>query len=297
MTAVTFRVRAARCLVAFVAFVALLGVAAHAEAARVGVLSNRYSLETAADFNARIPAHKFTPIDTSSTAPSLKSLTDDFDVILLFEDQTFANSRAIGDVVAAYAQTGRAVVIGAFYDQDRSDASPLNSPHGWGALEALDPNTTDGVGTPEAPRTLNIATMQRHVLTRGINSLTSARFAGGNQAKPGTTVLANWVEANARGQSDPAIAYRITGSACVIHIAIAPNYPTVGTQGTDFSGDFHRAFRNGFDFASAGCVGNAIDGAGPEANAIPTLSTWGLLLTMLLVGMSFFTTARQSRRR
>jgi len=277
----SFRACAARCLIAFAVF---LGAAAHADAARVGVLSNRFSAQTAADFNARITGHTFTALDTAIVVPALKTLTDAFDVILLFEDETFANSRFVGDVVAAYANTGRAVVIGAFYDQDRSDAAPVNSPHGWGALEGIDPNTTDGVGTPGAARTLNVATMQFHVLTRGINSLTSAKFAGGNQAKAGTTVVANWDQPNARGQSDPAIAYRITGAACVIHVAIAPNYPVFGIAGTDFSGDFHRAWRNAFDFGAAKCLGGSVDTAGPGAAAIPTLSSWGLALTIMLLG-------------
>ncbi len=294
MTAFAFRACAARCLVALVV---LCGIAAHADAARVAVMSNRYATQTAADFNARISAHTFTPIDTSITVPPLASLRDSFDLILLFEDQTFANAPAVGNVVAAFANSGRAVVIGAFYDQDRSDASPDNSPHGWGALEGIDPNTTDGVGTPDAPRTLNVATMSRHTLTRGITSLVSARYAGGNQAKPGTTVLAYWNEPNARAKPDPAIAYRITGAACLIHIAIAPNYPSIGVAGTDYSGDFHRAWKNGFDFAAGGCVGSSIDALGPEASAIPTLSAWGLALTILLIGAAAVTTSRSRSRR
>jgi len=281
MTASTFRACAARCLLAFAA---LAGVVASADAARVGVLSNRYFTQTATDFNARVTGHTFTPVDTSTLTPTLKSLTDAFDVILLFEDETYANATSVGNVVAAYANTGRAVVIGAFYDQDRSDATPDNSPHGWGALEGIDPNTTDGFGTPGAARTLNVSSMQRHTLTRGITSLTSAKFAGGNQAKVGTTVLANWAQPNARGQSDPAIAFRITGAACVIHLAIAPNYAVIGTAGVDYSGDFHRAWRNAFDFGAANCVGAAVDGASADAAAIPTLSSWGLALTILLLG-------------
>ena len=286
----TFRAGALRCLLVLVATV---GAAAQVDAARVAVLSNRFSSETAADFSARIPAHQFVAFDTSANVPSLKSLTDSFDLILLFEDQTFANSTSVGNVVAAFANSGRAVVIGAFYDQDRSDATAVNSPHGWGVLEGIDPNTTDGVGTPDAPRTLNITTMRRHTLSRGIKALGSTRFAGGNQAKAGTTIIANWTQLNARGQLDPAIAFRITGSACLIHLAIAPNYPSIGSAGTDYSGDFHLAWKNAFDFAAAGCVGAAVDGAGPDANAIPTLSSWGAVLTILLLGAIGLLTVRQ----
>jgi hypothetical protein len=265
-----------------------------AHAARVGVLSNKYATETAADFNVRIPAHVFTAVDTSLTPPTVAALTSAFDVVLVFEDSTYGNATAVGNALAAFANTGRVVVIGAFYDQDRSDGPAINSPHGWGALEQIDPNTTDQTGTPYAPRTLNTATMLRHALTTGITSLTSAKFAGGNQAKPGTTVVAYWNQPNALGRPDPAIAFRITGPACVIELAIAPNYPAVGIAGTDFSGDFHRAWKNAFDFGANRCVASSGDSATSDPLTIPTLSTWGLALTIVLVGAG---AAFQRRRR
>jgi hypothetical protein len=61
----------------------------------------------------------------------------------------------------------------------------------------------------------------------------------------------------------PAIAYRITGAACVIHIGIAPQYgvvATYGTYGTDFSGDFYRVWTNAFGFGAARCVIGIIPG-------------------------------------
>jgi len=277
----SLRTRAVR---ATAAVSAAFVLAAPAFAARVGVLSNMYASQTAADFNTRIPAHTFTPLDTSTTIPTLKSLTDAFDVILVFEDSTFGNAPAVGSAAAAFANSGRAVVIGAFYDQDRSDGLAANSPHGWGPLEQIDPNTTDGTGTPYAPRTLDIATMARHPLTGGLTSLTSAKFAGGNRAKPGTTVVAWWKEPNALGQPDPAIAFRITGPACVIQVAIAPNYPSTGIVGTDYAGDFHRAWKNAFDFANNNCIATTGEAATSDPATIPTLSQWGLLLTILLVG-------------
>lgn len=275
------RLTAARVLFALVAAIA---AAAPVHAARVGVLSNKYATETAADFNARIPAHVFTAVDTSASVPTLQSLNSAFDVVLVFEDSTYGNATAVGNALAAFADTGRAVVIGAFYDQDRSDGPAVNSPHGWGTLEQVDPNTTDQTGTPYAPRTLDTATMLRHALTTGITSLTSAKFAGGNQAKPGTTVVAYWTQPNALGQPDPAIAFRITGAACVIQVAIAPNYPVVGVAGTDFSGDFHRVWANAFDFGANRCVATSGDSASSDPLTIPTLSTWGLALTVLMVG-------------
>ncbi len=263
-------------------------------AARIGILSNRFATETAADFNARIPEHVFKAVETGTSIPPLNSLLDSFDVLLVFEDLTYGNSTAVGNTVAAFANTGRAVVIGAFYDQDRSDGAPVNNPHGWGDLEKIDPNTTDGVGTPYAPRALDTATMVRHALTSGISSLTSAKFAGGNQAKPGTTVVAYWQQPNAKGKPDPAIAFRITNAACVIQLGIAPNYPSTGVAGTDYGGDFHRAWRNAFDFAADRCVATTANTTTPDATAIPTLSQWGLALTILLVGA---VGALQRRRR
>ncbi len=272
------------CIQMVLAVTVALAVAAPAFAARVAVVANRFAIETAVDFNARVAGHVFTAIDTSTTIPTFQALTSAFDVVLLYEDQTYANAPSVGDLTAAFANTGRAVVIGAFYDQDRSDGPAENIPHGWGALEQFDPNTTDGRGTPYAPRTLNKATLLRHPLTAGLNTLTSARFAGGNQAKAGTLVVAHWKELNARGLPDPAIAVRITGPACVIQVAIAPNYPSIGASGTDFDGDFHRAWKNAFDFGAAGCVASAADSGGADPTAIPTLSQWALALTVLLVG-------------
>jgi hypothetical protein len=252
-----------------------------AQAARIGVLANRYDVEVAADFNANVAGHTFTNVNVGTTVPTLASLLANFDVILLFEDQTFVNATAVGDVVAAFANSGRPVILGTFYDQDRSDtaATPDFTPHGWGALEAIDPNTSDGTGTPYAPRTLNVGSLVAHPLTTGLTALTSAKYAGGNQAKAGTIVLANWVQTNARGAADPAIAYRISGMACVIHVAIAPNYPSIGVAGVDFTGDFHRAWMNAADFAADGCG---------TASGIPTLSEWGIaVLTLLMAALAF----------
>lgn len=254
-------------------------------AARVGVISNNYQVQTAADFTANVKGHTFTPIDASVNVPSLATLIQNFDVLLVFEDNTYANAPAVGNVVSAFGRQGRSVVLGSFYDQDRSDGSIVFTPHGWGALEAIDPNTTDGTGTAYSPRTLDAASIVPHPLTAGVTTLFSSRFAGGNQPKPGTIVVANWAQPNARGGADPAIAYRISEGACVIHIAIAPQYPSVGAANTDWGGDFYRAWRNAFDFGADHCVigtggGNAI---GPFA--IPTLSEAALALTALLLAV------------
>ncbi|MFO1316923.1 MAG: hypothetical protein U1F58_15105 [Burkholderiales bacterium] len=293
MNTLSLRAFGARVLIAVAAAVM---ASAPAYAARIGILTNKYAPQTAADFSTNVGGHTFTPIDTSVTIPTLASLTGAFDAILVFEDATFGNATAVGNVAAAYANSGRPVVLGAFYDQDRSDAPAVNSPHGWGALEQIDPNTTDGTGTPYTLRTLDTATLARHPLTAGLNSLTSAKFAGGNQPKPGTTVVAWWKQPNALGKPDPAIAYRITGPACVIQVAIAPNYPSIPNASTDYSGDFHRAWKNAFDFAGAHCVASTSEAAPPDVTAVPTLSPLGLALTVLLVGAGAGTAFRRGRR-
>jgi hypothetical protein len=289
------RARAAAVRILFAA-AAAAAIASPAFAARIGILSNKYATETAADFNNRIPTHSFSAVDTSSATPNLQTLKDSFDVLLVFEDSTYGNATTVGNIAAAFATSGRAVVLGAFYDQDRSDAPASIPPHGWGALEGLDPNTTDGTGTPYVPRTLDVATMQKHPLTAGITSLTSGKFAGGNAPKDGTIVVANWTQANAKGDPDPAIAYRVTGNACVIQLAIAPNYPVLGVSGTDFGGDFHRAWQNAFDFGAAQCVVPVATSPGGDPAKVPTLSQWGLALTILLVGAAGLVTQRRRRR-
>jgi hypothetical protein len=276
--------------------VAVCALSSPAYAARVAVLSNSLAAETAADYSSKIPTHTFAGIDVSASAPALQVLLDNYDEILLFEDTVFPNSTAVGNRVAEFATAGRAVVLGTFYDQDRSDAiGSTTTPHGWGALETIDPNTTDGVGTAYAVRTLASTSISNHPLTRGVSTLSALRgspgpYAGGNQAKPGTHVVAVWSQANARGQPDPAIAYRHTGRACVIHIGIAPQYGVLasfGTYGTDFGGDFYTAWRNAFDFGAAGCR---------LPSAIPTLSKWAYVLLVLAIVASGPVLRRSLRR-
>jgi len=260
-----------------------LGMPGAAWAVRVGVLSNNFVAETAANFSTQLSGHTFTPIDLRTTVPTLMSLTTNFDVLLVFEDGTFANSNVVGTVAASFASTGRTVVVGTFYDQDRSDGSPTNTPHGWGTLETLDPNTTDGVGTPYAPRALDPASIVVHPLTSGVSTLFSTRFGGGNDAKLGTVVVANWATPNARGRPDPVVAYRVTGAACVIHVAIAPNYPSIGAFGTDFGGDFYRLWQNAFDFGADHCTSSAGAVPGLGVTPVPTQSGPVLALTALLL--------------
>lgn len=262
-----------------------------AQAARIGILSNQNAVATAADFTARLKGHTFTPVDVSTTAPTLPSLTGNFDAVLLFEDGLFANAPNVGNVVAKFAELRRPVILASFYEQDRTGTTALPA-HGWGALETLDANTSDGTGAAYAPRTLNPASIVVHPLTYGVSTLTAHQFAGGNRPKPDTIVLARWAEPNALGEPDPAIALRITRKACVIHIAIAADYASYGTLGTVYTGDFYRLWQNAFDFAAASCVVRADQPVDPIALppnargpvAVPTLTEGAIVLLSLLLG-------------
>jgi hypothetical protein len=276
------RLAALRFLVGAIGVCALGLTSATSLAARIAVISNSNAAEVAADFGARLTGHSFTPIDVSISVPAeLSSLVPAYDALLVFEDDRFANAKPTGDLAAAFAATGRPVVVGSFYDKDRSDAGGIGGGgYGWGNLELIDPNTTDGLGIPAGGqiRTLNPARTVRHPLTEGVTSLFAKRWAGGNEAKPGTRVVAEWQEPNYRGHVDPAIAYRITGNACVIQIGIIPHYPSVkvggNVPGTDFGGDYYVVWRNAFDFAGQRC------GIQPS---IPTLSDAALAALMLAV--------------
>ncbi len=281
--------RATRRAAATLCIAAAAALAPPADAARVGVLSNRYAVETAAVMTANVSGHTFTGVDVSTTVPTLASLQASYDEILLFEDSRFGNAPAVGNIVAAFANAGRPVILGTFYDQDRSDSG--TSANGWGTLETIDPNTTDGLGTPYAARTLNASSIVPHPLTTGVTTLTSQQFAGGNRAKPGTIVLALWTQPDAVGQPDPAIALRITGAACVMHIGIAPDYPVVGPG--QFGGDFYRVWKNAFDFGAANCLAAP---AGPP-QPIPTLSAGALALTALLLAALALVSRRLVSRR
>jgi hypothetical protein len=276
----------------------LAAMAGGAEAARVGVLSNRYAGEAAADLGSRLAGHTFTGVDVSVATPTLASLTAAYDVLLVFADQNFSTAPAVGDAAAAFANAGHAVVLGTFYDQQRSDAGGSS----WGALETIDPNTTDGLGVPDLPtpggqsRTLNSATLVNHPLTQQVASLYGTQWAGGNEAKPGTIVVALWQQPNARGKPDPAIAYRVTGTACVIQLGIAPHYAALGALGVNYGGDFYRAWQNAFDFAAVGCARGVLARDPPPP--VPTLSELALAaLALALAGLAFVERRRLAARR
>lgn len=266
---------------------------ATAFAANIAVISNSYFDAMAADYNTRYPAHTFTGIDATD-ALTLDDLAA-YDAAVLFEDGIFAEAPDIGDVLAAFANTGRAVVLGTFYNQDRSDTTAASfTPHGWGDLEDLDPNVSDTWGTSYDGDTLDAGSILTHPLTNGVSTLWSgdSGYSGGNQAKDGSVVLALWSNPNYLGNPDPAIAYRVTGDACVIHIGIIPHYDHIGTVGVDFGGDFFQVWSNAMDYAASGCDGIvSIDSV--STPPVPTVNTWAIiLLTLTLAGMGILTLRR-----
>ncbi|MEO8849687.1 MAG: hypothetical protein ABI440_13795 [Casimicrobiaceae bacterium] len=229
-------------------------------AARVAVLSNRNFDFVVSDFTAHVSGHHFTAIDVSNGPPDLATLLASYDEILLFEDRLFENAPAVGDRVFQFAESGRPVILATFYDQDRSDRSgqALGQAHGWGMLESIDPNTTDTFGAQPIAKTLNPASIVAHPLTAGVSSLYSnviggIGYAGGNEAKPGTLVLATWTQTNANNRPDPAIALRSSASSCVMQIGMAPVLPLNGTLGTDFGGDYYQVWKNAFDYGAGNC--------------------------------------------
>jgi hypothetical protein len=279
--------------------VSLLLLTGTAHAARVGVLANtkpsvNAPAAVASDFSSRLTGHTFTPVDVSNGPPSLARLFADFDVILLFEDGYFNEAPNVGTAVYEFALAGRPVVLGTFYDQDRSDRTiGLNTANGWGLLEAIDPATTDGYGTPYQPRTLDVSSIvANHPLALNVQSLVSGSlgYAGGYQAKPGSIVIANWSTPNANGLPDPAISYRLTGArTCVIQIGIAPDYPAYGALGVDFGGDFYQVWQNAFDFGANRC--------GQFSSEVPVMPA--AMLAVLALMLSFaaaFALPRRARR-
>ena len=277
-----------------VAALTLAAMAGGAEAARVGVLSTKFAVQAAADLGSHLTGHTFTGVDVSAATPTLASLTAAYDVLLVFADPNFSTAPAVGDVAAAFANAGHSVVLGTFYDQQRSDAGGS----GWGTLETIDPNTTDQLAVPPGgqSRTLDGASLVSHPLTQQVASLYGTQWAGGNEAKPGTIVVALWQQPNARGKADPAIAYRVTGTACVIQLGIAPHYAALGALGVNYGGDFYRAWQNAFDFAAVGCARGVLAGDPPPP--VPTLSEMALAaLALALAGLAFVERRRLAARR
>ena len=242
--------------------------------------------ETAADFNARIPTHTFTPIDTATTIPTLKSLTNAFDVLLVFEDSTYGNAPAVGNAAAAFANTGRAVVIGTFYDQDRSDGPAGEFARTAGARSS---RSTPTRPTAPARRTRRArSTPRRWSRTRSRRASRRSpapSSPGGNTGqaghhgrrlveaaqRAGSARPGDRLPHHGRGVRDPG------GDRAELSVRSATSAPTSAATST----------ARGRTRSTSPPTTASRRPASPTTSdpaTIPTLSQWGLLLTILLVG-------------
>jgi len=210
------------------------------------VISNQYAPGCAADLQSNTNGITFDSWNANTT-PSLSFLRG-YDVVLLLEDGTFPNAPNIGNVVYNYVVGGGNLVIGTFYEQDRSDSGG----NGWGNLETIDPFTTDTVGCKYAADSMDPTTIVSHPIMHGVSSLWMTSYGGGNSPKPGTTVLAYWTNPNFLGQPDPLVGFKFVDSSRLVHISIIPHYGAIRTYGVDFGGDFYTLWENAIKWAAQG---------------------------------------------
>jgi type 1 glutamine amidotransferase len=208
------------------------------------IVSNQYADTCALDFTVKIPDVDFAWMNVEVSAPSISDLRA-FDVVLLFEDGGFANAPNVGSAVYEYVMIGGNLVIGTFYEQDRSEIG-----NGWGLLETIDPFTSDGYGCEYAYNTLNLSSVMVHPITAGVESLWCDDYQGGVHAKPDTVVVANWTNQNYMGEACPLAGYCILEeNQRVVQLSIYPNYAY--TTWSLFGGDFYTLWGNALKWAAS----------------------------------------------
>ena len=149
------------------------------------------------------------------------------DVVLLFMNGLFDESASLGGLLAEYVTRGGNLVLGSFYWQGRSD-SGLGSV-GWGALENIDPFTSEG-GARYEPGALDPGSiMTQHPLTDGLFSLSTSSYWGGVGEIQGVTqVLARWLDGT------PLIGYRrLGGGQRIVGVTLFPAAGVVATGDVD----------------------------------------------------------------
>jgi hypothetical protein len=212
------------------------------------ILSNGGADTCALDFALKIPDVDFAWMDVSSETPTYSKLKA-YDVVLLFEDELFSNAPNVGSAVYDYVMSGGNLIIGTFYEQDRSDC-PTYGPYGWGPLETIDPFTSDGYGCAYSADELNVSSIVSHPITSGVQSLWCDAYQGGVHAKADTVVVANWTGLNALGETCPLAGYRIVeDNQRVVQISIYPNYAYYNSS-DNVEGDFYPLWANAIKWAS-----------------------------------------------
>jgi type 1 glutamine amidotransferase len=208
------------------------------------ILSNWMADTCALDFTLKIPDIDFAWMDVSSETPTYSKLKT-YDVVLLFEDGLFGNAPNVGSAVYDYVMSGGNLVIGTFYEQDRSEIG-----NGWGLLETIDPFTSDGYGCEYSADELNVSSIVAHPITSGVQSLWCDLYHGGVHAKADTVVVANWTGPNYLGEDCPLAGYRILeDNQRVVQISILPNYAYYNTS-DNVGGDFYTLWANAIRWAS-----------------------------------------------
>jgi hypothetical protein len=216
------------------------------------VLSNLDADVCALDFALKIPDVDFAWMDVTSEAPTYSNLSS-YDVVLLFEGAIFDNAPNVGSAVYDYVMSGGNLVIGTFYEQDRSDINSTLTgwtPYGWGSLETIDPFTSDGVGCAYSADELNVSSIVAHPITSGVQSLWCDSYQGGVHAKADTVVVANWTGLNYLGEPCPLAGYRILeDDQRVVQLSIFPDYPAYNAS-DDVEGDFYTLWGNAIKWAA-----------------------------------------------
>lgn len=214
------------------------------------ILSNNYADTCALDFTLKIPDVDFAWMDISTETPAFLNMSA-FDVVLLFEDGLLANATNVGSAVYDFVMAGGNLVIGTFYEQDRSDIT-AHTPYGWGPLETIDPFTSDGQGCEYTNDTLDVSSVITHPITSGVQSLWCHSYHGGVSAKADTVVVANWTSANYLGEDCPLAGYRILENGQrAVQISVYPNYAYYNTSGDAIGGDFYTLWANAIKWVSS----------------------------------------------
>jgi hypothetical protein len=214
------------------------------------ILSNGGVDTCALDFALKILDVDFAWMDVSSETSTYSKLKA-YDVVLLFEGGLFGNAPNVGSAVYDYVMDGGNLVIGTFYEQDRSDCTvPGWTLYGWGSLETIDPFTSDTNGCEYSADEINTSSIVVHPITSGVQSLWCDSYHGGVHAKPDTVVVANWTGPNYLGDPCPLAGYRILeDNQRVVQISIYPNYAYYNTS-DNVGGDFYTLWANAIKWAS-----------------------------------------------